>query len=93
MGLGSIVANQVIIIFGLIMIGFFLARKKMLGEKGVKDMTALLLYVVTPCVLIKSYRKEFDVSEAKQLVFAALFTLIVHIIAIVISTLVFYKKD
>ncbi len=93
MELGGIVANQVIIIFGLIVIGFFLTKRKMLGEKGVKDMTALLLYVVTPCVLIKSYRKPFEASEAKQLITAAVFTLVVHIIAIVISTLVFHKKD
>lgn len=93
MELGSIVANQVIIIFGLIIIGFFLTRKNMIGEQGVKNMTSLLLYVVTPCILIKSYRKEFEISEAKQLVYAAFFTLVVHIIAIIISTLVFYKKD
>ena len=89
MGLSGIVAKQVIIIFGLIMIGFFMTKKKMLGEKGAKDMTTVLLYVVTPCVLLKSYRKPFDVSEAKQLVMAALSTVLVHIIAIVISTLVF----
>ena len=93
MGLGSIVANQVIIIFGLIMIGFFMTRKKMLGEKAIKDMTTILLYVVTPCVLLKSYRKPFEVSEAKQLIMAAFFTVLVHVIAIVISTLIFSKKD
>ena len=93
MELGGIVAEQVIIIFGLIMIGFFMAKKKMLGEKGVKDMTTVLLYVVTPCVLLKSYNKPFDASQAKQLVMAAFFTVVVHIIAIVISTLVFMKKD
>lgn len=93
MELSGIVAKQVIIIFGLIMIGFFLTKKKLLGEKGAKDMTTVLLYVVTPCVLLKSYRKPFDVSEAKQLVMAAVFTVLVHIVAIVISTLVFSKKD
>jgi len=93
MELGGIVAKQVIIIFGLIMIGFFMTKKKMLGEKGVKDMTTVLLYVVTPCVLLTSYRKPFEASEAKQLVMAAVFTVLVHIVAIVISTLVFSKKD
>lgn len=93
MELGSIVVNQVIIIFGLIVIGFFMAKKKMICKKGIDDMTTLLLYVVTPCVLIKSYRKPFAASEAKQLVTAALFTLIVHIIAIALSTAVFCKKD
>ncbi len=93
MELSVVVAKQVIIIFGLIIIGFFMTKKVMLGEKGAKDMTTVLLYVVTPCVLLKSYRKPFDVSEAKQLVMAAIFTVLVHIIAIVISTLVFSKKD
>ena len=93
MELSKIVANQVLIIFGLVVIGFILTKAKMLTEKGVKDLTNILLFVVTPCVLISSYQKEFSVSEAKKLGLAALLAIGIHIVAIVISSLVFIKND
>lgn len=93
MELSKIVANQVVIIFGLIAIGFVLTKLKMLTEKGVKEMTSVLLYVVAPCVIINAYEKEFSVSEAKRLVVAAMFTVVVHVIGIVISTVIFHRQD
>ena len=92
MELSKIVANQVLIIFGLVMVGFFLARMKKLTEKGAKEMTTVLLSVVTPCVLITSYEKPFNVSEVKNLGIAAAFALFLHIFAIVLSTVVFKRQ-
>ncbi|MDP4119219.1 MAG: AEC family transporter, partial [Bacillota bacterium] len=93
MEIGAIVANQVIIIFLLIAVGFFLAKLKLLSRKGIDQFTTLLLYVVTPCVLVNAYHKEFNMEEAKKLAMAAAFAFIVHIVAILISSLVFIRKD
>ena len=89
MELGLIVTNQVLIILGLIIVGFCLTRMGKLTENGAKEMTAVLLSVVTPCVLISSYEKPFNAGEARQLGIAAALALIIHIIAILLSMLVF----
>ena len=92
MELGIIVTNQVLIILGLIIVGFCLTRMGKITEKGAKEMTSVLLMVVTPCVLISSYEKPFNADEAKQLGVAAALALGIHIIAIVLSTIVFKKQ-
>ena len=92
MELSKIVANQVLIIFGLVLVGFFLARAKKLTEKGAKEMTTVLLSVVTPCVLISSYEKPFNAGEVKNLGIAAAFALTFHVFAIFVSTVIFKKQ-
>lgn len=93
MELSITITGQVIVMFGLILIGFILTKVKFLTKTGATELTSLLLYVVAPCVLINAYEKEMSVSEAKKLGLAALFTLIVHIMGIIICSVVFRKKD
>jgi len=85
---------QTIIIFILIAVGFTLSKLGKLDETGTKQMTTILLSIVTPCVLIHSYQqKSFNLSLAKNLGLAALVTLIVHLVAILIATLYFKKEE
>lgn len=95
MDLALKILYQVIIIFIYMSVGFVLSKTKKLKSAGVKDITNVLLTVVTPCVLISSYQQkidEFSFTVLKGLGIAALFTVIVHIAAIIIATL-FYKND
>ena len=93
MELAKDVGFQVIIIFLLMGIGLVLTKSGKLSEKGIKEITNLVLSIVAPCVLISSYQqKVFDMSVATNLLYSALFALAVHIVAIIIGMLVF-KKD
>ncbi len=93
MELGKTAALQVLIIFILIAVGFVLKKRGQVSSGGVKDMTNILLGVVTPSVLIEAYQKEFDMSLAWGLLRCVLFTILVHIVAILISTLAFRKEE
>ena len=93
MELAITVALQVIIIFILIGVGFVLTKTKKINDAGVKQLTDILLITVTPCVIIQAYQKEFDIEYLNGLMLAALATLIIHIIAVVISFVVFRKKE
>ncbi len=85
---------QTIIIFILIAVGFILTKTGKIDETGSKQMTTILLNIVTPCVLIHSYQqKSFELSLAENLGLAALVTLIVHLVAILIATLYFKKEE
>lgn len=92
MELGFTVGYQVGIMFILIIIGFIVYKVKLISEAGIKDMSNLLLMIVTPCVLIESYQREFDSELAKQFGIAVLLSIAVHIIAIVVAKLVFAKQ-
>jgi predicted permease len=86
------VGINVIIIFILMAVGFVLQKFNFFTKEGIKQMTNFLLNVVTPCVLIEAYQKEFRTELAYQLLAAALFTVIILAISAVLCKLIF-KKD
>lgn len=49
------VSTQVIIFFILICIGFFLTKKNILTSVGSKQITDIVIYFVTPAVIIKAF--------------------------------------
>lgn len=55
-----IVGQQVAVLFILIFIGLGCALSGLLKKAAVDDMTNLVLYIVTPCILITSFQREFD---------------------------------
>ena len=50
-----VVAGQVVTLFLLMGVGFVLARLGMLRPDGISQMSTLALYVVTPCIMIRSF--------------------------------------
>lgn len=92
MELSKLLAEQVIIIFLLIALGFILKKTNKIDESGAKQLTNILLTIVTPCVLINAYQKEFQAELAVNLLYAALFTLVIHLVMILLSTLIFRKE-
>ena len=86
------VGVQVIIIFFLIAVGFVLQKLRFFTAEGIKQMTGLLLNVVTPCVLIEAYQKEFQKELAYQLLWAAMFTVIMLTISALLCKLLFKKE-
>lgn len=91
--LGLTVANQVAIMVIMIAIGFFCYKKELLTEAGVKSMSAILLNVVTPCMLINAYQQEFNTELAVKFLTAAGAAVLLHLIMIAIILLVFKKQE
>jgi len=90
--LSTIVAIQVVIIFILISVGFVLKKIEFIDQHGTKQLTNILLMVVTPCVLINSYQKEFKPELAFNLFMATLFSVALHTVMVLISTLIYRKE-
>lgn len=87
------VLTQVIILFILIFLGFALAKIKFLNNEWVRCMTDFVLMFVTPCVIIKSFFREFNKSDLKDLLISFLLGIILHISFIVLSVLFLKDKD
>lgn len=87
------VLTQVIILLILILIGVVLAKGKVLSEQGVKSMTDTVLTIVTPCVIIKSFIREFDTSVLKSLLISFLIAFSAHIGFILLSHLLIKDSD
>ena len=63
-------ANQVFIMFLIMSIGFCLYSFKFVAEKTADDMTTVLLYIVTPALILKTYQQAYSSEDAKNLLVA-----------------------
>ncbi len=83
------IVSQIFIMFLLIFLGSLLYRKKVIDAQCSKQLSSLLLNVVTPAVLITSYQRPFDRGEAKQLALAFLYSIVTYLIGIAVAWLLF----
>ncbi|MCQ2455204.1 MAG: AEC family transporter [Clostridia bacterium] len=85
---------QVVVLFILIFTGFFLTKKHILTKLGTKSITDVVLLIVTPCVIIKSFiNTEYSSKTLKGLLLSFLAAVIVHLIFIILSTVMFRDND
>lgn len=87
------VLTQVVILFILILIGVVLAKVKILNDTAVKSMTELVLMLVTPCVIIKSFMRDFEVKLLKNLIISVIAAFLTHIGFIILSRLLLKHKN
>lgn len=80
------VAQQVLILFILIAVGVICGKTHIITEKSAKCLTDIVLYFVTPCVLIKSFIEiPFSTQKLKELLLVLLITLLIHVGMILLS--------
>ena len=53
------VGQQVVILYLLIAVGFVCGKTKFFSEDAIGGLTDFVLYVVTPCVMIKAFQRPF----------------------------------
>lgn len=87
------VGNQVIILFVLIAVGFVCSKVRLFDDKAVKGFTDFVLYVVTPCVIINSYQRQFEPSMLRGLLITLLAAALSFAADILIATLTIHDKD
>ena len=75
------VGTQVLILFILIAVGIVCNKVHILGKKTLKELTNFVLYIVSPCVIINSYYRDFDIKMLKGLII----TLVVAFLSYVVN--------
>lgn len=91
MELGITVANQVAIMVIIIAVGFTCYKLKILNDAGVKNISDILLFIVTPCMLVNAFQQEFKEELVRNFLIAAGMALLLHLVMILIVTLVFRR--
>lgn len=84
---------QVGILLILISLGFILTKLNIVNEVGSKVMTDLVLYIVTPCVIVKSFMRPFDIGAAKGLLISVAAAVLAHTVFILSSILIIHDKN
>ena len=92
------VAEKVGLLFIIIALGFLCQRIKLLTEEANKCMADIVMYFVTPCVIINAfsatlYPREELLGILKNIGAVALIAVAVHVVMILLVTVIFRFKN
>ena len=82
-----------LVLFILISIGFLCGKKGLINENAAKKMTDIVLYVVTPCVMISAFQKEFSGDTAIKILIAAAAAFVILVFSTLLARLVIRDKN
>ncbi|MCD8221165.1 MAG: AEC family transporter [Clostridiales bacterium] len=88
----SILIRQIIIMALLAGTGLVLSKKGLLSAQGTKDLGAILLKLIIPCVVIKSYMVDCTAERMAGLAASTVLAFTAYILAMGISWLVYGKR-
>lgn len=72
----GIVAFQALVMFILLALGFFLYKKKLLGDEATRQLSDITISVINPIVIFNAYQTDFDPALFKGLMYALLLAFI-----------------
>ncbi len=87
------VLGQIISMFLMCVVGFALFKLKLFTEKGIKEMTVLLLKVVTPLILISSFQREFEKEVFAEWLWAFVASAVCYGIFILLASIFYRDKS
>ena len=92
MDIAGILFKQNVIMLVYLVIGFWLYKRKMVTKTGSAEIGKLLLNVIMPVAIVKSYIRDYSGELLAQLGVSFLLSLLSLVLAILISSL-FFNKD
>ena len=92
MNLLLLLIKRLVVMFLFILIGAILFRRNKVTEKGSESLANLLITLILPCVILRSFLIEPSRQQVIYLFYSMIFSLLVLSISIFISRIVF-KKD
>ncbi|MHA8137686.1 AEC family transporter [Lactobacillaceae bacterium Scapto_B20] len=88
MELGQI-TDQIILMFILMMVGVLINKLGFMHPDTSNDLTNILLYVVSPCLIIGAFEQTYSAALMKKLVWVTVGIVIIYIIEIIITKFAF----
>lgn len=87
------VAEQVVILVGMMAVGFFAAKAKIITGDGRAVLTKLVLYVTQPFLVINSFQMQYSAELLQNMVVVALFAALSMGAFYLLGMVVWPKKD
>ena len=89
----KIVGTQVVLLFILMGVGFVCQRLRFLTPGGVKCITELMLYIITPSMLINAFQREFQRELLSGFLISAAAAAVGHVLAILLGFIFIRDRD
>lgn len=86
------VVEKVLILFLMIFAGYACGKLRLITENGAQEMTSVLFYIVTPCLIVSSLQNTIGRVEMKQLVSCGVLSVLAMVVCILVS-LPFFRRS
>lgn len=93
MTLAVIALNQILIMFLIMLLGFFCYKIKIINHETNKKLSDFLLLIVNPLLIFNSYQREFNKELLLGLEIAFALALVSHLVAMVVARLCIRGKN
>lgn len=87
------VGTQVLVLFVLIGVGALLSKLGLITEKGARSMTDVVLYAVTPCVIINAFQREYRPDMLVGLLLTLLIAFLTMLFSVLLAELLYRKME
>lgn len=87
------IAQQVLILFIMIFVGFICGKKGIITDDSAHHLTDIVLYVVTPCVMLSAFQRKFTLELLGSIAIAALCAALIMAGSIVLANFIFHDKN
>ena len=92
MATAAVLLNQILLMFLYMGIGWILFRTKLVTKEGSQSLANLLLYVILPCVIVKSFCKESSAELTRTVLYSIVGAVFVLGLAMLIAHLIYRKR-
>jgi predicted permease len=83
--------NQIVLMFVLMLIGVLINKLGFMHPQTSNDLTNILLYIVSPCLIIGAFEQTYSADRMKQLLLVCGGIFIFYIIEIIVAQVSFSK--
>lgn len=80
MEISRLLFEQILEMFIMLLMGFFLVKKRILKASDSRILSVILLYLAIPCAILSAFQAEFDERLIKGLLIALCSAVLCHII-------------
>lgn len=83
--------NFIMLIY--LLIGYFLYKKQLVSIQGSGDIGRILLYVIMPVAIVRSYLTDFSIERLAMLAISFVMAVLSLTLSIIVSALLFRKRE
>ena len=87
------VGQQIVTLYLLLVVGFVLGKVKLLDDRASAAMSGLVMYVVSPCMMIVAFQRPLEPETLHNFGTAALVSLLLHGVFIAAAMLLIRDRD
>ena len=87
------VGTQVLVLFILMALGVLCRKLKLLSDESVKGLSDLMLYLITPCMMLRAFQQSFDRALLRGFLITAAATAVLYAAEIGLAVLLLRDKN